>query len=91
MIDWNTSNVPPAVDTKDNFNNFHKRSARVLVRVNNKDREFSGCAFAIYHHNGKYWVVEGFMIEDFLGDFEVTHWTSLNEPSTACFSPKNKE
>jgi hypothetical protein len=82
MIDWITSNVKPAVDTEDNFNTFHKIGKRVLVRVLDRNNKFCGCAFAIYHHTSDHWVIEGF-----LGDFTVSHWSSLNEPSTACFSP----
>ena len=82
MIDWNTSNVKPAVDESDNFNKFHGHSARVLVRVNDREGRFCGCAFAVYHHGSDTWGIEGY-----LGTFTVTHWSSLNEPSTACFSP----
>jgi hypothetical protein len=90
MIDWNTSNTKPAVDTEDNFRNFHKQSAKVLVRILDRNNKFCGYAFATYHYNSDDWVIEGF-----LGDFTVSHWSSLNEPSTACFSPvdlnENKE
>jgi hypothetical protein len=75
MIDWNPANIKPAVDTTDTFRNFHKQSARVLVRVFDSDGRFHGCAFATYHYGSEHWVIEGF-----LGDFIVTHWSSLNEP-----------
>ena len=89
MIDWNTSNVKPVVNFADVHDSSAQCSARVLVRVTSPNDVFWGCAFARYFHMSNDWVVEGYH-----GEYKVTHWTSLNEPSTACFSPvdnSNKE
>jgi hypothetical protein len=85
MIDWNTSNVKPQVNTADDFDARHHQSARVLVRIKDSNGKFCGCSFGRYWHDSNTWVIEGF-----LGEFIITHWSSLNEPSTACFEP-NKE
>jgi hypothetical protein len=89
MIDWNTSNVKPQINTADKWDIQNQNSIRVLVRVAD-EHGFCGCAFAVYHHNSETWGIEGYH-----GNcYKVTHWTSLNEPSTACFQPvdnRNKE
>ena len=86
MIDWNTSNVPPAIDSQDEFYKAQRLSARVLIRTTD-EMDVIRMSFGRYHHDLKDWVFEGMSSRG----FTVTHWTSLNEPSTACFSPKNKE
>ncbi len=89
MIDWNTSNVKPAINDADKNDAEDRVSARVIVRTIDRDGNFSGCAFGKYYHNTNHWVLEGY-----LGTVRVSHWSSLNEPSTACFSPvdnSNKE
>lgn len=82
MIEWNTSNVKPCIDTMDNFRNFHGFSARVVVRIidNYNVVKYS---FATYHYGSEVWAIEGFIG----AGYEVTHWSSLNEPSSACFQP----
>lgn len=85
MINWNTSNVKPQVNTDDKHDMTVQCSARVLVRVTSPYDTFWGCAFAKYFYLSEDWVVEGYH-----GEYKVTHWSSLNEPSTACFEP-NKE
>ena len=81
-IDWNTSNVKPAVNMADKFDAEQKVSQKVVVIVTDKDGMFCGYSFARYYHQSNHWVIEGY-----LGTFTVTHWSSLNEPSTACFQP----
>jgi hypothetical protein len=82
MIDWITSNTKPAVNTADKWDAEQNVSQRVVVIVTDRDGNFCGYSFARYYHQSTHWVIEGY-----LGTFGVSHWTSLNEPSTACFSP----
>lgn len=85
MIDWNTSNVKPAVNTADKWDAEQQASEKVLVRVKDSQGNYCGCAFARYYHSTNHWVIEGY-----LGLFTVSHWSALNEPSTACVEPDEK-
>jgi hypothetical protein len=75
MIKWNLSIVKPPVITQDDFYSKRKVSEKVVIRVVHKNGTFCGYAFARYHHENDHWV-----IEQYLGEFVVTHWTELNEP-----------
>jgi hypothetical protein len=75
MIEWNMVLVKPQVNTKDKFDVEQRISQRVVVRVIDRDGRLCGYSFARYFHNSEHWVIEGY-----LGDFKVTHWSSLNEP-----------
>ena len=75
MINWNTSIKKPPVSTTDEFETKRKISDKVLLRVVHHDGRFSGYSFGKYHYDGDYWV-----IENYLGNFLVTHWTEINDP-----------
>jgi hypothetical protein len=65
----------PAVNIADSFDKTLCISEKVLVRVIDREKKFCGYSFARYFHNSELWTIEGY-----LGDFVVTHWSSLNEP-----------
>ena len=76
MIDWNLASIKPAVNTDDKFDEEHKTSKKVIVRVADVTGKVSGYSFARYYHQSEYWNIENFRG----GDFKVTHWSGLNEP-----------
>ena len=86
MIDWNTSNIKPQVNYTDTHDGKNGVSFRVVVRVT-ENGIFCGNAFARYNHQSESWMIEGFLG----GCYDVSHWTGLNEPSTACIQPNSKK
>jgi hypothetical protein len=77
MIEWNIVLTKPAVNTADKFDAEHGISEKVLVRIIDNNGKFWGYSFGRFYYNSEHWVIEGY-----LGDFIVTHWSSLNEPKS---------
>jgi hypothetical protein len=75
MIEWNMALTKPAINTADLHDLKNGVSFRVVARITEQGG-FCGHAFARYNHQSESWMIEGFLG----GCYDVSHWTSLNEP-----------
>jgi hypothetical protein len=77
MIEWNPVTVKPVLNPNDEWDKEHGFSDKVLVRVLDSCGRLSGYSLAKYRHTNDHWIIEGY-----LGNFKVSHWSSLNEPES---------
>ena len=75
MIQWNPESVNPPVNQNDEWDKEHGFTEKVLVRAIDSYGKLAGYTMGKYRHSNDHWIIEGY-----IGNFTVTHWSSLNEP-----------